>query len=77
MGVDLGGGVVKDYPVQKDGYVHVDNPAHAKALTREVGTMAMNIPSGLVKGESKTCPQCAFEAWSFSKACPRCKEVLK
>jgi lipopolysaccharide biosynthesis regulator YciM len=71
MGVDVGGGKVVDYPVV-NGKVHVDDPAHARALTREVGELAANIPSHLNKGASWSCPKCAFEAWAFSAKCPRC-----
>lgn len=84
MGVDVGGGVVKNYPVQKDGYVHVDNERHARALTREVGEMAVfggkrYDPRGDTTKAvgTKTCAHCGFEAWAFSTHCPRCGKELK
>lgn len=83
MGVDVGGGRVVNHRVDKRGNVHTDNPSHAKALasigdSAVVSSASRRSPSANIKDEvqGKFCPLCSFQAWAFTKACPRCGSAI-
>ena len=57
----------------KDGFVETDSPQHAKLMMKVCSDSVVRSVHG---GEGRYCPVCAFHAFAFSKACPRCGASL-
>ncbi len=65
------------YPVGRNGIVHVNEPHHEDELRRfgapDEGATGWvdNMRVGYVAAKGKRCA-CGFEAWSWTRTCPRC-----
>lgn len=69
--VDIKGartGITSRYRWQKDGTVHVESSAHAKAL-RDIGFVEAGVGGAGARG-GYVCGSCGFHAWF--KSCSRC-----
>lgn len=57
----------------KDGFVETDNPRHAKLMMKVCSESVVKVNHEV---PGKTCTGCAFNAFAFSKKCPRCGRNL-
>jgi ribosomal protein S27AE len=70
------------YPISRTGSIDVDNPKHIAELRGSSMARALDLVIEVGGGpqrtqtQSKECPQCLFQAWSFTRECPRCGVIL-
>lgn len=61
------------------GHIEVDNPRHLDQITRSVSGVRGEIgltPFAFTEAAGRDCPRCAFAAFAWSAACPRCGTPL-
>jgi ribosomal protein S27AE len=70
------------YLPDRMGSIHVDNPVHVAQLRGSSMARALDLVLEAGGGprrtetKSKECPKCLFQAWAFTKECPRCGAKL-